>query len=122
MTKFICFASNLHESKYQNLIKTFEPISNEAGYDIIEASNDKIIPLNHMTDDNQKLVIFDGHDREIRDYFTNSRNENCSCIYLSQSWFNTDKTIRMNASHCFIFEFPSTNEQSLICVVKMVFL
>ena len=47
-----------------------------------------------MADDNQKLVIFDDflntdHDREIRDYFTNSRNKNCSCISLSQSWFNT---------------------------------
>ena len=73
-----------------------------------------------MSDDNQKLVKFDdflntGHDREIRDYFTNNRNKNFSCIYLSQSWFNTDKTIRMNASHCCIFEFLSTNEQSLIC-------
>lgn len=102
------FARNLHQSKYQSLIKTFEPISNEAGYDIIEASNDKIIPLNEMTDSKQKLYIFNGflntgYDREIRDYFTNSRNKNCSRVYLSQSWINTDKTMGINASHCFIF-------------------
>ena len=42
--------------------------------------------------DNQKLVIFDDYlntgaknDAEIPNYFTNSRNNNCSCIYLSQS-------------------------------------
>lgn len=54
-----------------------------------------------MPDDNQKLVIFDdyldtGHDEEISNYFTNSRNKSCNCIYLSQSWFNPNKTIRLN--------------------------
>ena len=71
---------------------------------------------------NQKLVIFyDYHntgtknDAEIRNYFTNSRNKNCSCIYLSQSFYNTDKTIRLTCTHNCIFEFPSSNEQNMIC-------
>lgn len=75
----------------------FEPISEEAGYPVIEASNDKIISLLKMPCGNQKLVIFDDYlntgaknDAEIRNYFTNSRNKNCSCIYLSQSFQNTD--------------------------------
>ena len=75
-----------------------------------------------MPDDNQKLVIFDDflnigkkNDERIRDNFTNSRNKNCSCIYLSQSYYGTDKTIRLNSSHYSIFEFPSRNEQSMIC-------
>ena len=90
--KIYLFARNLQQSKYQNLLKTLEPISKEVGYDIIKTSNDEIIPLKDMPDNNQKLVIFDdflntGHDREI-DCFTNSRNKNCSCIYLSQSWFD----------------------------------
>ena len=71
--------------------------------------------IKDMSGDNQKLVILIVVKTEIYDYFANSRNKNCSCIYLSQSWFNTDKTIRINAIHCCIFEFPSTNEQSLIC-------
>ena len=57
--KIYLYARNLQQSKYQNLLKTFEPISREAGYDIIEAFNDKIIPLSKMSNDNQKLVIFD---------------------------------------------------------------
>ena len=43
--------------------------------------------------DNQKLVIFEDYlntgaknDAEIRNFFNNSRNKNCSCIYLSQSY------------------------------------
>ena len=37
----------------------FQPISKEAGYPIIEARNDQILPVSEFTDDNQKLVIFD---------------------------------------------------------------
>ena len=75
-------AKNLQQSKYQHLIGLFEPISEEAGYPIIEASNDEIIPLDKMPFDNQKLVTFDDNlnagtknDAEIRNYLTNSRNK-----------------------------------------------
>ena len=115
-------AKNLQQSKYQHLLETFVPMNKEVGYDIIEVSNDKIIPLSEMPDENQKLVIFDDYlntgaknDQEIRNYFTNSRNKNCSCIYLSQSFYNTDKTIRLNSSHYCIFDFPSVNEKRMIC-------
>ena len=89
---------------------------------MIEASNDEIIPLTDLSDENQKLIIFDDYlntgkknDERIRDYFTNSRNKNCCCIYLSQSYYGTDKTIRLNSSHFCVFDFPSINEQSMIC-------
>ena len=120
--KIYLYACNLQQSKYKRLFKSLEPISKDVGYDIIEASNDKIIPLTDLPDDNQKLVIFDDYlntgkknDERIRDYFTNSRNKNCCCIYLSQSYYGTDKTIRLNCSHHCIFDFPSRNEQSMIC-------
>ena len=109
--KIYLYAKNLQQNKYQHLIKLFEPISEEIGYPIIETSNNEIIPLSELSDDNQKLVIFDDYlntgtknDAEIRNYFTNSRNKNCSCIYLSQSFYNTDKTIRLNCTHYCIFE------------------
>ena len=120
--KIYLYARNLQQSKYKHLLKKFDPISQKCGYDIIEASNNEIIPLTDLSDDNQKLVIFDDflntgkkNDEQIRDYFTNSRNKNCSCIYLSQSYYNTDKTIRLNSSHYCIFDFPSSNEKSMIC-------
>ena len=120
--KIYLYARNLQQNKYQKLLKMFKPISEQYGYDIIEASNDEIIPLSEMDDKNQKLVIFDDYlntgtknDQEIRNYFTGSRNKNCSCIYLSQSFYNTDKTIRLNCSHYCIFEFPNTREKNSIC-------
>ena len=120
--KIHLYTRNLQQCKYQHLIDLFGPISEEAGNHIIEASNDKIIALDKMPCDNQKLVISDEYlnkrtknDADIRNYLTNSRNKNCSCIYLSQSFYNTDKRIRLNCTHHCIFEFPSSNEQNMIC-------
>ena len=120
--KIFLYAKNLQQNKYQHLLNTFNSISKETGYPVIVASNENIIPLDEISDDGQKIVIFDDYlntgsknDSEIRNYFTNSRNKNCSCIYISQSFYNTDKTIRLNSTHHCIFEFPSNNEQSMIC-------
>ena len=57
--KIYLYARNLQQSKYKHLLKTFKPLSQKCGYDIIEASNDEILPLGDLPDDNQKLVIFD---------------------------------------------------------------
>ena len=120
--KIYLYAGNFQQSRYQQLINLFDPISKEAGYPVIEATNDKIIPLDTMPCGNQNLVIFDDYlntrvknDAEIRNYFTNSRNKNCSCIYLSQSYYGTDKTIRLNCTHHCLFEFPFSHEQNMIC-------
>ena len=121
--KIYLYAKNLQQNKYQHLLKEFEPFSKKFGYNIIEESNGEIIPLDKMDDDGfQKLIIFDDYlntgvknDREIRNYFTNSRNKNCSCIYLSQSFYKTDKTIRLNCSHLCIFDLQSENEERMIC-------
>ena len=118
--KIYLYAKNLEQSKYQNLINTFEPISNEAGYNIVEVSNDQIIPVSELTDDNQNLVIFDDYVTEknqkpLIDYFIRGRHKNCSVIYLCQSYYKTLKDIRLNCSHFCIYEFPSNNEKSLIC-------
>ena len=48
------YAKNLKQSKHQLLPKKFEPIKKEVGYDIIEANNDKLIPVSELTDDNKK--------------------------------------------------------------------
>ena len=57
--KIYLYSKSLEQSKYQNLLNKFQPISDEVGYDIIEASNDQTIPVSELTYDNQKIVIFD---------------------------------------------------------------
>ena len=118
--KIYLYAKNLDQSKYQNLMKMFQPISEEAGYDVIEFSNDQIIPVSDLNDDNQKLVIFDDfvcekNQKPLIDYFIRGRHKNASVMYLSQSYYSTPKDIRLNCSHFCIYEFPSANERALIC-------
>ena len=101
-------------------MEMFKPISDDAGYDFIETRNDQILPVSELTDDGQKLVIFDDfvcdkNQKALVDYFIRGRHKNCSVIYLSQSYYKTPKDIRLNCSHFSIYDFPSANERSLIC-------
>ena len=118
--KIFLYEKNLDQSKYKHLVEMFKPISDEAGYDVIEASNDQILPVSELIDDGQKLVIFDDfvcdkNQKPLVDYFIRGRHKNCSVIYLSQSYYKTPKDIRLNCSHFSIYDFPSANERSLIC-------
>jgi len=101
-------------------MKTFKPISKEAGYDILEVINDEIQPVSEMNGGHRKLVIFDDfvcekNQAPLINYFIRGRRKNCSAIYLSQSYYKTPMDIRLNCSHFCIYEFPSANEKSLLC-------
>ena len=114
------YAKNLEQDKYQNLLEVMDDMSEKAGYDIMEVSNDKIIPINDLGyEDNQKLVIFDDYvceknQNKIIDYFIPGRHKNCSVIYLSQSFYKTPRDIRLNCSHYCVFDFPSSRERNMI--------
>ena len=119
--KVYLYAKNLEQEKYQNLInKMNEASSEEVGYNVMEVSNDAIIPINHLNyEDNQKLIIFDDYvceknQRQIVDYFIQGRHKKCSVIYLSQSFYKTPRDIRLNCSHYCIYDFPSSRERNMI--------
>ena len=113
------YAKNLEQVKYQDLIKDFTPISKQVGYDVIQYSNDKIIPVKELDNESQKVIIFDDYvceknQNSIVDYLIQGRHKNCSIIYLSQSFYKTPKDIRLNCSHFCIYDVPSKNEIGLI--------
>ena len=118
--KIYLYAKNLEQEKYQNLMKEMNEASEEAGYNVMEVSNDAIIPISHLPyGNNQKMIIFDDYvceknQREIVDYFIQGRHKNCSVIYLSQSFYKTPRDIRLNCSHYCIYEFPSSRERNMI--------
>ena len=118
--KIYLYAKNLEQEKYQNLMKEMNEASEEAGYNVMEVSNDTIIPINHLPyENNQKIIIFDDYvceknQREIVDYFIQGRHKNCSVIYLSQSFYKTPRDLRLNCSHYCIYEFPSSRDRNMI--------
>ena len=107
--KIYLYAKNLEQEKYQILMKKMNEASEEVGYNLIEVSNDAIIPISNLPyEDNQKIIIFDDYvceknQREIVDYFIQGRHKNCSVIYLGQSFYKTPRDIRLNCSHYCIF-------------------
>ena len=115
--KIYLYAKNLEQEKYQNLMKEINEASEEAGYNVMEVSNDKIIPITHLPyENNQKIIIFDDNvceknQREIVDYFIQGRHKNCSVIYLSQSFYKTPKDIRINCSHYIAIVFMNFHLQ-----------
>ena len=118
--KIYLFSKNLEQPKYRQLLETFQPISEEAGYDVIEESNSDVIPLESLDNDNQKIVIFDDYacernQKPLIEYFVGGRHKNCSVIYLSQSYYLTPKDIRLNCSHFCIFDSPSNAETARMC-------
>ena len=55
-------AKNLEQEKYRKLMNKMREMSKQVDYDILNVSNDKIIPFDEMDyDDNQKVVIFDDY-------------------------------------------------------------
>ena len=114
------YAKNLEQQKYQDMMNSFDNISQTIGYDALVCSNDDIVPVENLMDDTaQKIVIFDDYvcdknQKPLIDYFIRGRHKNCSIIYLSQSFYGTPKDIRLNCSHLCIYEFPSSNERNLI--------
>ena len=114
------YAKNLEQQKYKDMIQTLTDISNSVGYNVLVCSNDDIIPVEELKDDDaQKIVIFDDFicerkQKPLIDYFIRGRHKNCCVIYLSQSFYKTPKDIRLNCSHFCVYDFPSSNERSLI--------
>ena len=114
------YAKNLDQQKYQDMIINFDDISQSVGYNVLVCSNDDIVPVENLMDNEaQKIVIFDDYvcdknQKPLIDYFIRGRHKNCSVIYLSQSFYGTPKDIRLNCSHFCVYEFPSSNERNLI--------
>ena len=91
------YAKNLEQQKYKDMLQTLTDISNSVGYNVLVCSNDDIIPVEELKDeDAQKIVIFDDficekNQKPLIDYFIRGRHKNCSVIYLSQSFYKHQK-------------------------------
>ena len=114
------YAKNLEQDKYKKMIEKLSFISKQVGYNVIDYSNDEIMPVKDLDSSPQKIIVFDDYVTErnqkpLIDYFIQGRHKNCSVIYLSQSYYSCSKDIRLNCSHFCIYDFPSNNERDMIC-------
>src|SRR5438093_5271621 len=73
------------------------------------------IPLpEHLTKAKRNLIIFDDvinalNQKTMSEYYSRSRHYSCNCIYLSQSYFDLPRIIRLNSNFLIIFKLSKRN-------------
>lgn len=123
LTKYLYYdriyiiCKDAEEDKYQFLIEFFKELEKEKGYQMLYMST----TLNDLPDPDSfdksevNLIIFDDmvverDQKVIEDLFIRGRKRNASLIYLSQSYFDIPKTIRLNCNYVILFNLGNKRE------------
>lgn len=102
--KIVIYTINPEQQKYQLLSEVYNTISPGS---LVLTSPDDVTPIESLELKEDKVIIFDdikidkrNMDR-VKEYFSLSRNRNCNCLYLCQSYYDVPKYIRRN-TNCFL--------------------
>ena len=120
--KVYLYAKNIDQKINQLLANELNKIAKKNKFSvdkIYEYSNSSIKDVDKLENKLQKVVIFDDYicdknQDQIIKYFIQGRHKNCSVIYLSQSYYKTDKNIRLNCDHFILYEMSSDREESML--------
>ncbi len=121
-------SKSLNQDKYLFLIKFMEDAEKELR---IKEDNDNFkffyygdkledIPdIDSLDPSLDHLIVIDDFLMEsksdkIKDLFSRCRHKNISVIFISQSYYEIDKTVRLNASHYIIFDVNNKREVSAL--------
>ena len=90
---------NEKQRKYA-LIKAWGEIVRDTADCITFDQPENVTPVDELNSTVQKVVVFDDirldktNMNRIKEYFSLSRNKNCNCIYLVQSYYDVPKFVR----------------------------
>ena len=111
------YAKDLEEPLYLFLKEFFEKVKNIKGSELRAEFHDTLELPNIDTIDKKKqsLIIFDDFITEkdqslIKDLFVRGRKKNISTIYLSQSYFDIPRIIRLNSQYFALFDISDKKE------------
>jgi len=94
-------------------------LANKDNITITLSSNTNDIIHPDMLDKNRKhLIVFDDcvnktNQLIMSEYFSRGRHSNCNCIYLSQSYFDLNRSIRLNSNFLILFELTQRNKTEI---------
>ena len=99
------------------LMKEYSALHRENG-GITVTLTDKInelIPPDKLDKTKKHLIIFDecitnNNQRNLSAYFNKGRHNSCNSIYLSQSYFDLDRMIRLNSNVLILFKLNQRNK------------
>ena len=120
--KIYIYSPNLHQEKIQDLKELMGRISEKVGYPVLEVNGPE--DIKNTTDyplGNRKIVVFDDVinapekiQKKIANHWTDGRHHNISPIYLSQSYYDTPKKLRLNCSNMILYPPTTQNHKNLI--------
>ena len=120
--KIFIYSPNLHQEKIQDLQELMEKISEKVGYPVLEVGGpDEIKNTTDYPLGNRKIVVFDyvinapeKIQKKIANHWTDGRHHGISPIYLSQSYYDTPKKLRLNCSNMILYPPTTKNHSNLI--------
>jgi len=115
--KLYVYAKDLCEGKYSFLQDLFKTFPEEA---LFSEAND-IVSVDELDSSKQNLIIFDDHltqkhQSNIIDLFIRGRKKNASLIYLTQSYYGTPKSIRLQCDYIILMK--SFNQREMNTILK----
>ena len=134
LTRFIMYAKDLSEPKYQFLIEKREDsgiknLDDPSG--LIEYSNTMDDVYNNIDDYNLKrkgriLIVFNDMIADImtnkkfqaiiKELFIRCRKFNISCVFITQSYFRVPKDVRLNSTHYLTMKIHNRGELKNMCI------
>ena len=126
--KIYIYSPNLHQEKIQDFKDLMDSISKKIGYPVLEVSGPEDIKnTTEYSSDNRKIVVFDDVinapekiQKKIANHWTDGRHHGISPIYLSQSYYDTPKKLRLNCSNMILYPPTTQNHQNLIAKENMM--
>jgi ABC-type dipeptide/oligopeptide/nickel transport system ATPase component len=78
----------------------------------------ELVPPDQLDKTKKHLVIFDDcitqkNQKVLGSYFNKGRHNNCNSIYLSQSYFDLDRMIRLNSNMLVLFKLSQRNKTDI---------
>ena len=126
--KIYIFSPNLHQEKIQDLQELMGRISEKVKYPVLEVGRPE--EIKNTTDyplGNRKIVVFDDVinapekiQNKIANHWTDGRHYGISPIYLSQSYYDTPKKLRLNCSNMILYPPTTKNHSNLIAKENMI--
>ena len=120
--KIYMYSPNLHQEKIQDFKDLMDSISEKVGYSVLEIDGpEKIKNTNEYFSENRKIVVFDDVinapekiQKIIANHWTDGRHHGISPIYLSQSYYDTPKKLKLNCSNMILYPPSTKNHSNLI--------
>ena len=131
--KLYIFLRDESEDKYLYLRDVFQQINDlhNKKYDAdrplsdifeIHAGVDKLPTLDNINKKIQNIIVFDdlvtGNRDELKKIemlYTLARKRNCSLFFLTQSYFDVPRIVRLQAHHIYLFDVCSNKEVRQLC-------